>query len=388
MSQQILFANNDNSTLAGAITNTATTAQLAVGTGILFPSPGSGQYFVMTFISASTPTIFEIVHVTNVTGDTITIVRGQEGTTPTAFNPGDIAAGLITAGALASFQQAGQAQAQAGNYAVDTGTANSYVCALTPAVTSAVVGMPIRVLIAHSSTGASTFNPGSGSQSVVDARGNAISSGEIVGGTIVTFIWNGSAYQANVLSQVGTVTSVGIADATNGGLSVSGSPITGSGTIGLALNPSDLLTKASPTTSDSVVIMDAAASNAAKTSLISALSSIVSPSFVSSAYSVPSAGTTLTVAHGLSAAPNLYQMFLVCITGENGWSTGNVINFGSGGFGGTGVGDEYNFVTSADATNVYVIFVSEGDIETVNKSTGATVALTAANWNIVIAARV
>lgn len=100
----ILFANNASSTLAGAISNTAVTCNLAVGTGVLFPAPGAGQYFVGTFNDAATGLLTEIVHVTNVTVDTITIVRAQEGTTALNWNAGDLFANLLTAGTLQTIE--------------------------------------------------------------------------------------------------------------------------------------------------------------------------------------------------------------------------------------------------------------------------------------------
>jgi hypothetical protein len=106
MAGPILFANNAISTLAGAITNTATTANLAAGSGILFPNPSTGQYFKMTLIDALSGNFNEIVHVTNISTDTITIVRGQEGTTPLPWLAGDFAQNLCTAGSMASFLQA------------------------------------------------------------------------------------------------------------------------------------------------------------------------------------------------------------------------------------------------------------------------------------------
>jgi len=102
----ILFANNAVSTLAGAITNTATTANLAPGTGVLFPTLGSGQIFKMTFIDNATGLLNEIVNVTAISGDTITMVRGQEGTTALNWLAGDLAQSLWTAGcAQAMIQQ-------------------------------------------------------------------------------------------------------------------------------------------------------------------------------------------------------------------------------------------------------------------------------------------
>lgn len=101
MSATVLFANNASTTLAGAITSTATTANLSSGTGSLFPSPSSGQYFVLTFTDAGTGLINEIVWVTDVSGDVITMTRAQEGTTAKAWNAGDFAANLWTAGQAA-----------------------------------------------------------------------------------------------------------------------------------------------------------------------------------------------------------------------------------------------------------------------------------------------
>lgn len=101
----ILFANNATSTLAGGINNTATSAVLAAGTGALFPSPGAGEFFCLTFTDAATGLIREIVHVTGRSTDTITIVRAQEGTTAVAWLAGDLAANLLTAGSMAAMEQ-------------------------------------------------------------------------------------------------------------------------------------------------------------------------------------------------------------------------------------------------------------------------------------------
>src|SRR6516165_3435203 len=101
----ILFANNASTTVAGSITASSTTVNLAAGTGMFFPpvATGSGNYFCATFYDQATKTINEIVHVTNLSGDVATIVRGQEGTTPRAWTSGDIFANLVTAGTLQAF---------------------------------------------------------------------------------------------------------------------------------------------------------------------------------------------------------------------------------------------------------------------------------------------
>ena len=44
MTARILFCNNASTTLAGAINNTATSLQLATGSGALFATPINGSY--------------------------------------------------------------------------------------------------------------------------------------------------------------------------------------------------------------------------------------------------------------------------------------------------------------------------------------------------------
>jgi hypothetical protein len=78
------------------------------GTGSLFPNLGVGDYFLITLIGISGSPI-EIVKCTSRSGDTLTVVRGQEGTTPSAFNGGDKVELRITAATMNSAAQAGLA---------------------------------------------------------------------------------------------------------------------------------------------------------------------------------------------------------------------------------------------------------------------------------------
>ena len=128
------IANNATSVLAGAINTTVTSLQVAAGTGALFPqvTTASGQYFCLTLIQAAAPTNFEIVHVTNVSGDTFTIVRHQEGTSALSFIANDLAQNLITAGFLLGMIQIPQdaANATAARYAL--GIARTVTQLITP----------------------------------------------------------------------------------------------------------------------------------------------------------------------------------------------------------------------------------------------------------------
>ena len=195
MASTFLFANNAQSTLAGAITSAATTAALAPGTGTRFPNPGVGEYFAMTFTDSATGLLNEIVYVTGRATDTITIQRAQEGTTAQNWSAGDIAANLWTAGSAAAMVQQGQQQSQDSNYALDSGSANHYVVALDPPLTAYVIGMPIRVKIQNGNTGASDLDAGDGPAPIINPDGSALGSATMASGGIYTFEWDGASFQ-------------------------------------------------------------------------------------------------------------------------------------------------------------------------------------------------
>ena len=82
----IKLANNASTTLASPITAMDVGVVVASGTGALFPSLVTGEYFYATLTATSGTR--EIVKVTARVGDTMTIVRAQEGTTAAAFVSG------------------------------------------------------------------------------------------------------------------------------------------------------------------------------------------------------------------------------------------------------------------------------------------------------------
>lgn len=103
---QILWTNNATTTLATAISSVANTIVLASGGGAAFPSPGNNQYFLATLSPATVgaqPN--EIVLVTARSTDTLTVARGQEGTTAQAWGTGAIVSNLITAGNMGALAQ-------------------------------------------------------------------------------------------------------------------------------------------------------------------------------------------------------------------------------------------------------------------------------------------
>lgn len=208
---QLLFANNSQTSLAGSISNTALTANLQSGTGVLFPQPAAGQGFYGTFTDAATGLVREIVLVTNVTGDTITMIRGQDGTSAVGWSANDLFGQLVTAGDLANMVQLSALQAQSTNYAADTGSANAYLCAMTPAITVAPPpGTPLRILWANTNTGASTLNAGWGAVNILRRNGSACIGNEIVAGNVGNILWDGTNFRIdNIAPATGAAVSAG-----------------------------------------------------------------------------------------------------------------------------------------------------------------------------------
>jgi hypothetical protein len=83
----VKVTNNAASALSANITNSETTIALATGQGDRFPTLGAGDYFYATIIDTAGQ--LEIVKVTARTGDSLTVVRGQDGTTAKAFSTND-----------------------------------------------------------------------------------------------------------------------------------------------------------------------------------------------------------------------------------------------------------------------------------------------------------
>lgn len=82
------------------------------------------------------------------------------------------------------------------DYAVDTGAADSYAIALTPALSGHVTGMPIYFKAANTNTGASTLNvSGLGAVAIKGLNGEDLQPGDIKANRIVGIIYDGAVYQ-------------------------------------------------------------------------------------------------------------------------------------------------------------------------------------------------
>ena len=103
-----IFKNNTWGTLASQLTAGATTATLSAGHG--FTDPGADWYLATLIgVTGTTETAWEIVKVTDVSTNTLTIVRAQEGTSAVTWPAGTRIELRLTAGATESKANLGTA---------------------------------------------------------------------------------------------------------------------------------------------------------------------------------------------------------------------------------------------------------------------------------------
>ena len=117
-------------------------------------------------------------------------------------NPSEGITGTIVDAAFlnAIFQHRHDGLAQDGsapiNYAADTGAANAYAIALTPALTAHVVGMPIHFEAANANTGASTIAVNAlAAVALVHGDGTPLLGGDIVAGGMYCAVYDGASYR-------------------------------------------------------------------------------------------------------------------------------------------------------------------------------------------------
>lgn len=100
---KLKMTNFAQSTLAGALTDTATTVLLAPGEGARFPALAANEYFPLVLVKiVAGEAVREIVHVTARTNDSCTVIRARENTVAVPFDAGDYVGHHPTAAGMAS----------------------------------------------------------------------------------------------------------------------------------------------------------------------------------------------------------------------------------------------------------------------------------------------
>jgi hypothetical protein len=133
------FGNNTASALASDITAGQTSFAVVPGSGVAFAkllttdmsNPSSPhQLYAKLTLTDSQQTVFEICHLTAVTNDTLTVIRGQEGTTAKGWALNDVIANFATRGSEQSFVQIEQLQGGDYTTAIAGGTPNALAISL------------------------------------------------------------------------------------------------------------------------------------------------------------------------------------------------------------------------------------------------------------------
>lgn len=92
-------------------------------------------------------------------------------------------------------------------------------------------------------------------------------------------------------------------------------------------------------------------------------------------------GGALTLAHGLGAIPLDIKIFLVCVTGELGYTAGDILLVNPSVS--TVLGTNKGLSIVPDATNLNIRMGSAAaSFDVINKGTGASAAITNVNWNL------
>lgn len=212
-----LFNNNDATTLGSAVAPSDVIITVASGTGALFPNPDVGQYFMATMWGQGNPSQVpnEIVMVTARTGDGMTVVRAQEGSTALSWSVGDNFQALVTAGTLTNFAQQVDVQLQAGNWGLDTtSTANAGAVTLTPVPLSLadLEGVPIRVRKnSHDNSTAYSLTVNSLAAKPVTWHGNSMIAHDLPASQFFCVMYNSVADAFELISTPGVNTPGGFA---------------------------------------------------------------------------------------------------------------------------------------------------------------------------------
>ena len=95
------YVNFYETTLSAALSSTATSMNVSTASG-LPSSLASGEIIPIVLTSASNNAVHEIVYMTAISGTTLTITRGEEGTSALSWSIGDYVACSTTAGSVGS----------------------------------------------------------------------------------------------------------------------------------------------------------------------------------------------------------------------------------------------------------------------------------------------
>lgn len=107
-----VFANNYIGSVASGVASSDLVIDVLSVAGL--PTIPAGDYLALTLIRPTVPGMFEVVYVTAISGNVLTVLRAQEGSTTQVWENGDTIFSGPTAGILSNFVQISQAFAGVG----------------------------------------------------------------------------------------------------------------------------------------------------------------------------------------------------------------------------------------------------------------------------------
>ena len=236
MALKLLAANNAQAVLSAGISSSATTLTVNTGAGALFPAPVSGtSFYKLTLVDAATGQLTEVLHVTARSGDTMTVLRAQEGTTARAWSANDIAANMMTSGTLSFFAQ-NESPTFTGTPLAPTPTTGDSTTKLatTAFVANSIAANTGRLINIQVFTSSGTYTPTTGTKKIrVRLVGGGAGGGSAASNTSANWVSLGSGGGAGTYGETGLIDASSISTVTvivgNGG---AGGTVGGSGIAG------------------------------------------------------------------------------------------------------------------------------------------------------------
>lgn len=210
------FGNNVKGAIAADISANQTSIPVMPGTGALFAStlvPDAGlansslpaKIFAKVTLTDEQETIFEICHLIAVAGDTLTVLRGQEGTTARTWYIGDHIANFATRGSENLFVQVEDLQSGKYTACVAGGTENALTADIPTAFfenggTAITLRTPLYIIPTATNTGPATILVMMSGQIIgtfplVKGDNEPLKAGDIVGRLPALIVYN--ALQSN-----------------------------------------------------------------------------------------------------------------------------------------------------------------------------------------------
>lgn len=204
-----LFKNNATATLAASISNSATTIVLSAGLGNSFPQPVGSSFFYGTLFDSVGN--YEIVKCTARTVDSLTVVRGQDGTNPLPFLSGDGFAVRPIAAVFNNFPQLDATNTFTGNNTFSgtltaSLTGNSAGTHTGPVIGNVTGNADTATLATNATTANSVANSGAWNISFSSSNEAVVSAGITTNVLTVASVSSGTLAPGQILSGTGVTT--------------------------------------------------------------------------------------------------------------------------------------------------------------------------------------